>query len=485
MTEGTPRCERRFSAVPPDCPRYTWDPAVHDHFEENCWFYILRASDAEWTIKLHSALEAKLAEADVPGVTSYGLYGYYDALIRVWATEGIRRRVMRTFRSLAAVIEDIGEFRADHVTSTFATDHPNKETIYSLIPQIDQVQDAEAQAKYSASANESFDKLLANSIIHEVPPDSGVKFLMPLRRVADRQSLQADQEAQKLLASCQRSEIQAVSVYSGIGSFVHLIEGIKPSFEDLLPALLGVHETAQSVGLRTMTFPVANFPFLNESDVLSSRPSHQIPVSTGLAQEALQALRLQDDQVVLQGLTPQQLTAFLSLYTRFKAEFGTTGQWKRMSGILRASLLGEREELGDLLSFLTYIESDLRALLPRLLAREIGSRWYDALTSETSLTGNVVEWTLRQYMDALRWANERSSDGVGAFLEPHLGESWTSGLRKVQDLRNEYAHGRLLTYPTFTTFDSDWGRVLDRVFEAAKVSKGLHSAVQELSKGKE
>ena len=484
MTEGSARCQQRFSRVPRSCSRYVWDPLVHDYFEENCYFYILRASDPDWTTVLAERLERRLAGAGVPGVTAYGLYGFYDALIRVWATEGVRRRIVRILRSLANVIEDIGEFRVDHANYTFASAHPTEEAITALIPQIDEVLEAEALSTYSANAEKSFEKLQSNSIIHEIPNVAGVKFYMLLKRVGDRQVMPAEQEAKRLLSSCRESQIEAVSVYTGLGSFAHLVKGVRPTFDELLPALRTVHKEAQSLGLRSMTFPIANLSEANEADLLCRIDwrRRESQISASLADEILQTLGIRDNSVVLEGLTDQQLAAFLTLFSRYKSEFGTTGQWRRMSGVLRASLLGDREQLGDLFSFLTYMEGDLRLFLPRLLADELGHNWHRDLTNETSLPDDIDQWTLRQHMDALRWAKDQSP-AINDFLETHLGKDWTSGLRKVQDLRNDYAHGRLLSHPPsrFTAFDGEWGAVLDYLFEAAKLAKGLSAAAEQTS----
>ncbi len=186
-------------------------------------------------------------------------------------------------------------------------------------------------------------------------------------------------------------------------------------------------------------------------------------------------------------LTSAQRTALLDLHEEINSRFHGTSYFNRMLRLLRASLLNNADEVAAELTFLTYIERDLRAITPRLLQDSFGDNWFretkDFLPAEDESVDELDQtdatqkakfkgFSLQQLFSVAREAASKGNR-FGEAFDAALGPDWPDHTRLIVDLRNDFAHGRLVDRDHFTDFDKGWGSDIERIMIALRFADGF------------
>lgn len=481
---------RRFQSESLAAERWVWDPLVHARYDEHCYYFIIRALDPSPTRTLNSALRELLDREEIRSSSAYVVFGWYDALVRLWATEEVRRRFLRALNESGITVDGISEFRAEEIDYTFreAAEPPADADIGGLRDLIKQVVTADAEDEWTPEADAAFEVLRSARMIHRVPPVHGVKFYLVLKRT---DILERD-DVGYLVETARAQQIQNISLYTGVGRFADaLLKGVFENYDGLYAAINAVHQAARRIAMRPMTLLIANGDFVREVDTID-----QARVRTrGDLERLVEELHQLADGVPTRigQLTSSERAALARLFDEWEPLFTPTFFRPTFLRILAASILGEVDDLRAALVFLTTIEQDLRHLLVSVLSEQLGRNWYHdvseligigpSATAEIDLTSvddtptgkGIMGWTLRQLFDAARLCSAQFPV-VSTALSAHLFDNWEQDCRSITELRNAFSHGILFETESYSTFDGRWGAELQRLFHAALFHVRLRGA---------
>jgi len=500
---------RRFQTAPGN-DRYLWDPRVHERFEEACYYYIIRALDPNDRLSVSRAVAQIVRAQDIGSGSVYSLFGFYDVLLRMWATETVRRRFLRALHSSDLIeVDDIRDFRAEHIVYSFAErTAPPVEEIRVLDPQILLVEQAELNDSWdnNPEAERAFAELMELGCIHLVPPvEQGLKFYLVLERTKPR-VLPLEHEQAQISAQLQTAGFQCTSIYSGKGTFAdHLVKGVGKDFSDLYSQITPIRQAGRRLFLRSMTLPLANVVDGIETDQIDQLRVRSDPT----IEDLLDDLGREFDEtgrkqlrIAAGALTISQRNALSEIYEEFNPAFLNTPFRPKFLATISGSLLRDIDRLDATVSFFNAIERDLRRLLPKILRDERGDtdiNWYNVLRSLIETEGLIDQpsdddeagvddegpgepraasfkgfesLTLRELLDVARLASKQWPE-VGDVFTSWFYAGWEGDIRLLWSLRNDVNHGRFLDRSDFSEFDGSWGKDLQRLYLAGKIFNGL------------
>ncbi len=480
-------------------PRYVWHPKVHEALGERLHYFLLRAPDANAHVSMISQLNSLFRAESITSHSIYALYGYHDVLVRVWATESSRRRFLRALRSSSCNPQELLSFQAEGIHYAFGPDPTVPVSIRGLHGPIRRIEETDALDQWDrdVEARDYFDRFLESPrIIFGVPAsEPGIKVYLVLSRSGDGLGGLDGLNSDEIVRVMKAGGFGSISVYDGYGSLgVCMIKGVfSGSFIDMWTAIDPVHATFASHGLRSMTLPIANLATAIESDTVDAVRGSFRPEAEDLVEELVTSAGLSDRerelvQLGLDELQRADLDALVDLFYRITADFSSTSLYTRLLQLIRGSLLNNEEVLEEAVSFIPGIERDLRIALPRLLSRHWGDRWMAKFMEpllplgsdnfvemghggEATRQPTVRDLSLSGLLQGARAAAE-SDSYVAGILAMTLGARWQPDVRGVVDLRNDFAHGRLINRDDYRTFSGDWGQVLNRLLGAAAFARG-------------
>jgi len=469
--------------------RYVWDPVVHARHGEDCYFYLIRAADPESHTVLTTELNHLLRREDITSHSIYGVFGHHDALVRLWATETVRRRFLRALTTSVISPEELLEFRAEDIYYSFASSRPSLAEVKAHDRQASIVVRAEVEDSWGRDdpAEGAFDTLLKSSQIHEVPVIAGIKVYLVLSREHSSVGTHRPEEVRRLREEMAKAGFSSVSVYSGYGTIGdHLVKGIADvRFGSLWDMLSPVHKAASELGLRSMTLVIANMDSVVEADTLDNLRTQAIPLVDELLADIAELSKSGDREIELlrtrvRELTLEQRNALLGYFSQISDGYRGTILFERLVDLLRASLLNDSDAVITSVSFVTSIELEMRKCIAPLAREALGENWFSILIGQLDLPSrdressgaNLTRLTLHDLFAALRALAETDRQ-VYDTLSAALGQRWSESFRTVEELRNNFAHGRLVDRAHFTDFDLTWGSALSSILAAARLSLGL------------
>ncbi|MDX6439229.1 MAG: hypothetical protein QOF45_1812 [Gaiellaceae bacterium] len=445
-----------FSAFRNTEPRLLWDPTVHKYFGEDLRFFILKLENSS-TEPLR-LLEGLCERAGVKSYCVYKLYGYYDALLKVWTnTEGASDLEEKLDPGETAEIVSAIDF---HVHRTFYDDWSAHAGVADDRYLTSHEKDIVLLAEGTGSAAEvrgAVDRLRGARLLHYYAPGeifsprdfplikfySSVSFGRKGEQISDIRAAVAEQF----------KEVRLKSLYVGAA--------LGDNAECLVEGLIAAHDyphldewTDRFYGsLRIenrMTLLIAN-PESPEVDILNTR-------GTGLGTNGHRLRRLVGDKyaAMLRSLPPEEQTEIVDVFSEFRVEALNSRFERYFLGICEARIAREEELLGEKLSFLQQLERvAMTQLRAGVLQPAFGESWHTVL-NEVAI--ELMAKKKRQRMIELDASTKEPLLGLGeaigavrelvnrklvddAVVVAQIGNEWESRLMKAVELRNKWAHG--------------------------------------------
>ncbi len=434
-----------------------WDPAVHEHFGERCYLYLITGRRADPTGTLSDDLRRLALSLGITSATAHALFGPYDVLFRFWGTNQSRQRFARGLKASAIQVVTIREFTASDVHyGLTATGAPSAAEISAQIDHIRAAAEAE-RLKPGAPVDQGVvELLLSRGLAHLIQPSVGVKFYLFLKSQLP-ETPPLDYTVRELRRTAQAENLQGISIYSGTGFVDLIMKAIAPNYDSLLEIVNSLRVVSKSLHFDPWSLPVADFgkAMMQETlDGVEGELGRALETLLSLEQDSARAELLRRE---IGSMDRRQMTALSNLAGEIYSR-ASGSDLERMSETLTACIAKSRKDLNRALSFLTSIEDDLRYFLPRFLAAHLGPRWLDQIRSSNlnlginspdaldRFTGSGPDkWTLGLMLRVLSESYVRFEGDLAADLHSIFTEGWRSHIRDIVDLRDEFAHGLLMT----------------------------------------
>lgn len=442
-------------------PRLVWDPVVHKAlYGEDLSFFLMRLNAP--TVRLVGDIEAVLKSEGIVSFCIYKVFGFYDALIRVWFTAEQRTSLIDALQDAFSDAELIREFRVDKAYYDDWSVHRPDLTFRTLQSFLSLIEKASNEGDDSAAAAET---LLKRGLLHrsdgvsafggQVASDQLIKVYFALSRSAYHgpPDLELDAVRSAVLGT---TTLQCKSIYTGDGFADYLVKGLVARYGDVDKAvsqLLDILERRR-LSFRPMTLLVANQD-APEADIVDV--SH-VDVGSSLTR----LVRTLDGDVTMVEITAMsegRRQDVRSVFESYGIVHLDTEFERFFLGMLEAGIRDDAVLFTERLSFIMRLEAMVRSAFVRnIWPQALGPNWVptaletaDRLFAEGNAKRNeasrrtftdISSFTLSDYVrvaDKLITADVIDAESVGSVL----GEGWSTRLRGVFNLRNDVAHGNL------------------------------------------
>ena len=263
----------------------------------------------------------------------------------------------------------------------------------------------------------------------------------------------------KIVASISGLE-DAASVYSGDGNLGgHIVRATAKSYGDAFRISDAVATEVARFSLRTTTLLVAKTGRYETDNI------NNIAALTGAEHRLGEMLNI--DVELLALLDSDVRRRLEAVVEELVSRLGETSEWETVQGIVRACLTNDRRQLRQYLSFVLDFELYFREYVTLLLANAWGSAWPTLARRhfpelfrnlDQSVEQSPPDWPLGVVHSLLREAAAQDTT-IKAEVLHDLGEQWSSRVRAVLNLRNPFAHGKLLAdVPRRPDLSAEWGR---------------------------
>lgn len=473
--------------------RYVWDPVVHKTlYGEDLSFFLLRLSAP--TLGVVADLEAVLRRASIVSSCVYTVFGFYDALLRVWCTPEQRLRLIDELQNEFPDADFIREFRVDKAYYEDWSAHRHDLTFRTLQSFTGSIEAASGGATGKQDIPAALELLTKEGLLHVLDPlkefpagiegDQLIKLYFALSSTAFHVTAL---EPDVVRAAVSEVDIlRAKSVYTGDGFCDYLVKGMVARYRDVDRAAIQLQEAIERrrLAFRTMTLLIANqdapeSDFIDVSHVDVGRSLMRLVRTLGGGTilndlEALSESRRQDVRSVFDEFAPSLLdTAFERFFL----------------GILEAGIRSDILMLGEKLSFITRLEALLRQFATsELWPPHLGSAWPQrvlAVANDLRREGkqradipgltDPAQFTLSDYVrvtDKLVAVGEIEGPAVA----DRLGPDWRPSLHGILGLRNDVAHGNLYEPAKSVRIFNQWRDVARSACRAGDVYNRLVDA---------
>jgi hypothetical protein len=447
---------------------YNWHPAVHEeHFDEALYFIIIRLHEP-----LHRPVADQIREllkgAGIKYACAYPLFGYWDALVRVWLTPASYKRFVRVLRESAKRsnkhnIEDYRGFSASEIHYFWSETEgnllvPGKEIMTAITSNnsdIDLV--AEKPSSSEPQILEVCERLVDEGLMFNRPPMplGGVKFYTCLERSSVYISPQ--REVERILEAMRATPvgvdeipmIDRSSLYCGDGSLAaYMVRSVADSFDDVLNLAESLDRHLKDTGLRPMTLLVANPDAVYESDSANNH-RHFNPSDN----RTVELLDLQHDVV---AMMPAAERTELNGMVVQACELAKSEDILRelLLRILKATALNDQDEFRASIGFLLNFEPEFKKRLIREFSEAFGEQWLKVIRdlcagdpsyrdhAQKEMAKDLRKWTLGTYRTTARALSSLNPKFRGWIVQ-QLGEDWDESIGDLLALRNDLSHGRV------------------------------------------
>jgi hypothetical protein len=498
-----------------DITTFNWHPYVHVHeFSEQLYFYLLRL-DRPLHSPVHDQIRHLLDLAEIEWACEYSIFGYWDAIIRVWLTDPSRHRFERILRSGQANIGEARYFTANEIrhlwldrvstplspADDLLAESPARHKLVGAIADYEQAITQLADNPTQPIPRDS--PLVRAGIIFErpPPPPGAVKFYVSLHRTEGELSL--NRELNIVLSALRQSGLAAdASLYVGSGSFAeYLVRGVSPDYETVLATTAAFDVALADTSLRCMTHLIAN---------THARESDNVNDVRGLSpEEERNAIRLGlsdsgSDGSKLNELPKREREALGQLLDEASRMWQENPKLREsLVALFRACIANEHADVRASLSFfleseylaaqyLARVLSDVftpawpRVLSDRfhMLASDVFERSTDMATEHEMNAAEVSrprEWTLGSIAKLATAIADLNAD-FNRTLATELCVTWKPRLWELVRVRNFIAHGRTREVHDFSAFHLDgaesWGANLREIIRAAELHYMIERAFE-------
>lgn len=389
--------------------------------------------------EIFSNLQARIASERILSSCYYYLYGYYDVLLRIWATSQKRQRLIQALKEYEDNIENVSEFQARNISYLWGNgrkiNYEEAATTKTVI----------ARVANSALTNSPLDvtdvgMLIDKGILHKLPAVSkgSIKFYIALTKIPGSSEIRSEFELLK--KGVESLQLQNVSIYHGMGFAKYLIKAIASHYNDIINTTVSLIGTLKPLDLRPMTLLIANED-AKEADILDTAWADLTPSMLQL-EFILGATTLEEF-----GELSADERKLISEIVEENTDLFSTNFGSIFKAFLTSKLKRDAPLFFEKLSFLLRLESMLNRFLVSFLSKELGKQWFEVVQKTGSACGlpqkkSANEYTLHEIFVLLR--KLYSDDAVNrSALDEALGTHWQVHFESALPLRNDYAHGRL------------------------------------------
>jgi hypothetical protein len=474
-----------------------WHPKVHLRFGEKLYFYLLRLRQP-LSEPVADHIRTIMQQADIEYACEYALFGYWDALIRVWLTEVSQHRLLFVLDRDTQITE-VRHFEAEQVRYLWTDTDEDLLAVRGAIDADITANDADIRAvAETMTANgpvwdlPATQRLSGTELLIPSPgrTDGEVKFYWSLNRAGTGTSL--DAETKTLLRAIHEVGVgDRASLYTGVGNFTsYLVRCVAPSYDGILAITSQLDQYLDELEVERTTFLIAN-QRARESDNING--AHY----SGLTRDDVHdvttdVLELGEIAIaLLSGLPNPQRDALHRLITKAH-EISRQDEALRgkLRTLLRACLENNRDAVTASLAFLL----DTEYFLGDYLKRAWGSLYGEWMKHLAALfEGNAAttryatairepdDWTLGSLI-GMAEASAEADPKVDARLTSDLGPRWKTQLLRLREVRNRVAHGQVRREPRLDDFAGKWGDTLVCILEDIAPLQGtLQNLLQERS----
>jgi len=455
--------------------RLLWAPNVHQRFDENCYYFLLRLRNP--TGDVVGTLGQLLARALVRSSCIYELFGHYDVLVRIWATHRRRNRFIQVLEASKNLIEDARDFQAYHIDYRWAENQSmSHEDLAPYVPRINQL--CKSLATGQEVSQTELNEFVTRGLVHRLPSreESYIKIYLALTRIPSAMEDKFEAEHVRELLDKAGSVLEDVSMYSGIGFANYLIKGMVSDFRKINEITVTLLEPAiQRYQLRPTTLIIAN----------NDAPQSDEIDSEGDASLSLFHLEFwlgRDTAALIDKLSQSERDLVASVFNEFHTLLGTPFS-TILEGLLVAKLRQDPILLGQQLVIIMKIENLLGRFFLDLYKSKLRiddegksvEDWF-RIVREAATSCNLREGKhpAKDYTfhDFLVVTNKLIADRKLSRrdVEDVLGSDWYARLDKVKDIRNEIAHGRVFQEDYI---EKDWERATRSVCDVGDVYNAL------------
>lgn len=469
--------------------QYNWHPQVHTHVNEALWFHLIRFKDPT-SAPVPRQLDDLLREYDVRHACKYTLYGYWDALIRVWMTDPMKRRFLREMKHRSAEL-GIDEVRPFAVSGLHYMWHDPSADLLDSGPSLETLNAFEGVVNTTKGIAadvppESLEVLKENGILLVRPPFPGgaIKLYLALDYTA-RSSLSEEQEVDLIRRAVERAGLaERCSLYVGAGpGFArYLLRCAVDDFKSVLGMTQRFYEELQELhtsglAMRPMTLVIIDST--EESDDLNCFDS-----LSSVDEQTVNRLQLGiEGRRRLAAMSHLERAHVHDLVVRVDA---LSVDDKRLSpklrGLLRACIEENIDGVISAMAFVGDFEWLFRQYMIRLWGTRLGGNGGDwrkmlrdlleATDSESNV--EVIEqktpgkWS---FGEVHRFAQDsgRADPQIQASLVGEVGEDWHGRLHALVDLRNFHAHNRVREEKRLSDLEGHWGERVEEIINSAEL----------------
>jgi len=465
--------------------RLNWHPQVHQHFDEDLYFVLLRFARPRDVAK---AIDALMRDAGIQSYCGYTVFGWFDGLVRFWLTPQHWQRFLRVLSRHEGEIPENRHLKVATLRYLWSPNRddplmdprgPGEEMIEAIERERKQVLEVAEQP--GAPPTAAVAELEGKGLLLPKPREDWALFkvvtVLQLAGSAGDMGRVAAEISQALLSD---PLFGGGSVYSGDGTLgSHLVRMTVRKYEDVLALTEKLDKCVANMPIRTMTLLIAN-PEPVESDNINN-----VRNITPAEHRTARLLNVDVDAIALLDPTSR---AVLDQLTRELAESlaGST-EWFTAQGVLAACVTGDRRAIRQHLSFVLDFEFYFRSYVAIVLAECYSDGWEEAVVTEfPTIFRNLSEedrhdpekWPLGVAFRVLREAVAGHSLARARVLR-ELGEDWNSTVRDVLNLRNPFAHGRLLrSIDRLDDLSGEWGKQLTTLLRALPAYRALYHCVE-------
>lgn len=472
---------------------FTWHPLVHTReYDETLYFLLIRLEEARHR-PVADQIREVLADAEVEYACEYSIFGYWDALVRVWVNDGAYHRLVRKFRDKAR--SNVQKFEAfvtteirylwngvdqnllDEDRKVLQALARRQKLVESVVTEPEEVRD------------DTWATLLDEGLIIDRSKTevdcSGVKFYIALERVGG--DLTPEGEPERVLSAIKNCNLTKRStLYYGTGPYAaYLVRGVADTYGEVLDYSAALDTQLAGTRLRPMTLLVANMD-ARESDRVNHPKylSHRAETLLTLLDLDEESLRFANhDASDWEGLD-ELLRLAHELAGDDSALLDT------LIDILKACMKDDHDELARASSFLTASEWFIGKYLVSAWRDSLGKQWFTTLKqrfeADKKLKRHAEElrkgeesWTAGSYAH-FALATADFSDEFDARLQRQLMPDWKTQITRYYERRNEPGHGKLRAIPHLDAFRNESHRELLReLMEASTFCWRARRAVEQ------
>jgi len=451
-----------------------WDQAVHEHYEENCHYFLVRVKHPDRA--LMENLVDPLKDAQVTPSAVYLLFGFYDALIRMWATRDKRERFVRLLTKDPGLIQEIREFLVTDIEYRWVKEE--KEEFIRCSNAAVKENEELIKVVYEDDVNGILTlddprliELKEAHIIHVIEdlPKPYFKFYITLSPILGGKQ-PGRGEIERLIHDFidKNQYLKKVSIYHGIGFADHMIKAVVTKYDDILTCirqLIGEHDLGKI--MRPTTYLIAERPKESEHIDIEwfklSKDYTNLMTLVGLLEprSAHYVRKLETEE---RNLVEKLVREFHSLInTSFRPIF---------INIFAAYLKKDTILLGETLVFLFELEVWLRIFLVDLCQRHFGDNWADELKrimgdDHPDLSKDArTDYSLSNIVTVLsRLASEEAM--LRTEIDEALEMGWEQKLMALIEYRNAFALGHIVGNPEHV--GQKWANLARVVFEVGGI----------------